>query len=87
MDEFHSKYHYVYILHSIPYPTQTYIGYTRNLRTRLIKHNSGTTIHTRKFHPWRIETAIAFSDKYKALAFERYLKSHSGKAFAGKRLV
>jgi len=28
----------------------------------------------------------AFPDKYKALAFEKYLKSHSGRAFAKKRL-
>ena len=28
----------------------------------------------------------AFPDKYKALAFEKYLKSHSSRAFANKRL-
>jgi len=28
----------------------------------------------------------AFPDKYKALAFEKYLKSHSGRAFTKKRL-
>jgi putative endonuclease len=31
-------------------------------------------------------TYLAFSDKAKALSFEKYLKSHSGKAFANKRL-
>jgi len=40
--------------------------------------------HTSKFLPWRIETAIAFRDKTKAAAFEKYLKSQSGRAFAGK---
>ncbi|MEN8254774.1 MAG: GIY-YIG nuclease family protein, partial [Verrucomicrobiota bacterium] len=29
----------------------------------------------------------AFADKHQALAFETYLKSHSGKAFASKRLI
>jgi hypothetical protein len=29
---------------------------------------------------------IAFCDKDKALLFEKYLNSHSGKAFANKRL-
>ena len=28
----------------------------------------------------------AFPDKHRALAFEKYLKSHSGRAFAKKRL-
>jgi hypothetical protein len=31
-------------------------------------------------------TYIAFSDEAKAIAFERYLKSASGRAFADKRL-
>ncbi|MFO7726463.1 MAG: GIY-YIG nuclease family protein [Oceanipulchritudo sp.] len=79
--------HSVYIIRSIPYPTQTYVGYTRNLEARLAAHNSGQSPHTRKYLPWTAETAISFSDKYTALAFERYLKSHSGKAFTSKRLL
>ncbi len=43
--------------------------------------------HTAKFSPWRIEFYCAFKQEDKALAFERYLKSHSGKAFASKRLL
>jgi hypothetical protein len=35
----------------------------------------------------RIAFYCAFQSKAKALAFERYLKSHSGKAFAAKRLL
>jgi len=31
-------------------------------------------------------TYIAFSDEQKAIEFERYLKSASGRAFANKRL-
>jgi hypothetical protein len=31
--------------------------------------------------------SIAFPDKTTAYAFERYLKSHSGRAFAKKRLT
>jgi hypothetical protein len=41
----------------------------------------------RKSHaPWVIETYLAFSDKKQALEFEKYLRSHSGKAFSSKRL-
>ena len=36
--------------------------------------------------PWRLITYIAFSDEAKAIAFERYLKTASGRAFAKKRL-
>jgi putative endonuclease len=35
---------------------------------------------------WQLTWYCAFPDKYKALAFEKYLKSHSGRAFANKRL-
>jgi len=37
--------------------------------------------------PIELVTYIAFTDKYKAFNFEKYLKSGSGKAFANKRLV
>jgi len=79
--------HTVYILRSIPFPQQTYIGYTTSLKNRLRHHNTSSSVHTRKFQPWKIEVAIRFPEKYRALAFERYLKSHSGKAFASKRLI
>jgi hypothetical protein len=39
-----------------------------------------------KYTPWRVVTYLAFSDENKAAAFERYLKSGSGHAFARKRL-
>jgi hypothetical protein len=39
-----------------------------------------------KYTPWRIKTAMAFTDRKKALDFEAYLKSASGRAFAKKRL-
>jgi predicted GIY-YIG superfamily endonuclease len=63
-----------------------YIGVTADLKRRLIEHNSGKSIHTSKFAPWRIVTYVAFSDRAKAASFERYVKSGSGHAFASKRL-
>lgn len=78
--------HYVYLLRSESAPAQTYVGYTTDLRTRLAAHNSGSTAHTSHYRPWNLATYLAFSNKGTALAFERYLKSHSGKAFAAKRL-
>jgi predicted GIY-YIG superfamily endonuclease len=78
--------YYVYLLGSIPYTDQTYVGFTENLKTRLAAHNHGQSPQTAKFKPWKIITYLAFKDKSAAIAFEKYLKSHSGKAFANKRL-
>jgi len=77
--------YYVYILRSIPYPNKTYTGHTINLKHRLTEHNSGECVHTNKFIPWQLCTYIAFDKKEKALVFEKYLKSGSGRAFAKKR--
>lgn len=78
--------HYVYLLRSISNPKQTYIGFTEDLKSRLSAHNHGQSPHTSKYKPWKLLTYIAFSERTKAIAFEKYLKSHSGKAFADKRL-
>ncbi len=77
---------YVYILQGIEFDEHFYVGFTDDLTARLDKHNAGEVSHTSKYGPWRIKTYIAFSDSEKALAFERYLKTGSGRAFAKKRL-
>jgi predicted GIY-YIG superfamily endonuclease len=81
-----NSFFYVYILQSEIDPSRFYTGFTRNLETRLKDHNTGKDPHTAKFRPWKVKTTIAFSDRQKALDFERYLKSPSGRAFARKRL-
>jgi predicted GIY-YIG superfamily endonuclease len=77
---------YVYLIESIGFPSETYIGLTNDLRKRIAAHNDGQANHTRKYKPWRLVTYLGFSDSEKAIAFERYLKSSSGRAFANKRL-
>lgn len=76
---------YDYILESLD-SLHFYIGITDDLRARLAKHNAGEVPHTSKYAPWRLKTYIAFSNAKQAVAFERYLKSASGRAFAKKRL-
>jgi putative endonuclease len=76
---------YVYILRSVRYPERYYIGIARDLRSRLKKHNGREVSHTSKYAPWTIKTYIAFSNDAKAFAFEKYLKTASGRAFAKKR--
>ena len=63
-----------------------YVGITDDLRARLAKHNAGAVPHTSKYGPWRIKTYVTFSNVEQAVAFEKYLKSPSGRAFSKKRL-
>ncbi|MET4802016.1 GIY-YIG nuclease family protein [Bradyrhizobium sp. LB11.1] len=74
---------YVYILQSLD-GEHFYVGITDDLRARLVKHNAGEVPHASKYGPWRIRTYFAFDDTARAVAFERYLKSGSGRAFAKK---
>ena len=78
--------HYVYLLESLSHPGQRYVGRTRDLKGRLQRHNAGASAHTAKHLPWRLVTDIAFADQARAIAFERYLKSGSGHAFAKRHL-
>ena len=75
---------YVYLIESAG-SAQRYVGLTTDLRQRLKAHNDGKSPHTSKFKGWRLITYVAFSERLKAEAFERYLKSGSGHAFARKR--
>ena len=78
---------YVYILQSERAPEQFYTGLADDLRLRLTQHNAGKSKHTAKYCPWVLINYTAFRDREKAVAFERYLKSGSGRAFANKRLI
>jgi putative endonuclease len=77
---------YVYILQSVANPDRYYSGITADLKARLAKHNAREVAHTSKYAPWKLKTYVAFSDEAQAFAFEKYLKSASGRAFAKKRL-
>jgi len=81
-----AKMHYVYLIESESTPGKRYIGYSDELRRRLVDHNSGKNVSTAPYRPWRLRTYLAFSTKAQALSFEHYLKSGSGHAFASNRL-
>lgn len=76
------KFYYVYILQSKKESKRYYIGFTEDLESRLKRHNQGQFSHTSKYIPWRLKTAIAFTDRKKALDFETYLKSPLGRSFS-----
>jgi len=81
MNNFH-----VYIIQSQRDANHFYTGYTENIEQRLSEHNSGKCVYTLRHQPWKFKTVLSFSNKQKALAFEKYLKTQSGRAFAKKRL-
>ena len=78
--------YYVYILTSQTYPDRFYTGFTRDIKKRLDHHNAGAVPATKPYAPWNIKTYVSFSNEQSARDFERYLKTHSGRAFARKRL-
>jgi predicted GIY-YIG superfamily endonuclease len=78
--------YYVYILKSIK-DNSYYYGSTENLKNRLSDHNSGKVTYTNGHRPYKLVWYCGFTEKSKALAFEKYLKSSSGHAFAKKRFI
>jgi putative endonuclease len=77
---------YVYILQSLTDSEHFYTDITDDLKARFSAHNSGAVTHTTKYRSWRIKSYIAFTNMARASAFEKYLKSGSGRAFAKARL-
>ncbi len=77
---------YVYILQSEADADRYYVGLTDDLKARVKRHDAGQVAHTSKYLPWRVKAYVGFNDEHQAVAFERYLKSASGRAFAKKRL-
>jgi len=76
---------YVYLLKCCD--GSVYTGCTNNLKNRIKRHNQGQVLATKNILPAEVITYIAFTDKYKAYAFERYLKLGSGRAFSKRHLV
>ncbi|MCK5632743.1 GIY-YIG nuclease family protein [bacterium] len=77
--------YYVYVIQSINNPQKRYIGSTSNINKRLATHNSGGSKYTKDFRPWKLILFLGIEDKYKAIAFEKYLKSGAGCEFAKRR--
>lgn len=69
---------YVYLLNSIDFPKEYYVGLTTSLKERVKQHNEGISTHTAKFRPWKVVVFVIEGD---ARRFEKYLKSGSGREF------
>jgi putative endonuclease len=73
---------FVYVLKSADPKPHFYVGSTSDVYARLADHNAGRCPHTARHRPWQLHVTIALPDEQRAVAFERYLKSGSGRAFA-----
>ncbi|MCF8346575.1 MAG: GIY-YIG nuclease family protein [Bacteroidales bacterium] len=75
---------YVYLLKCSD--NTIYTGHTQDLEERLRRHKKGDNTYTKYRLPVELVFYASFPDKYKAIVFESYLKSGSGRAFAKRHL-
>ena len=73
---------FVYVMRNADKSPHFYVGLTADVNARLADHNAGRCPHTASRRPWERHVLIEFSDEERAIRFERYLKSGSGRAFA-----
>lgn len=73
---------FVYVLKNAESKPRFYTGLTSDIDARLTDHNAGRCPHTAKHRPWQHHVVIEFPDEHRAVRFEQYLKSGSGRAFA-----
>ena len=76
--------HYVY---SLKCKNGYYTGCASDLKDRMARHEKGHVNATKNRLPVKLDFYIAFSDKYKAFNFEKYLKSGSGRVFIKKHFI
>jgi len=76
---------YTYILQSKK-NGELYVGYTEDLKKRLVEHNQGLNLSTKRYAPWKIiyyEACINIKD---AKRREGYLKTTQGGRLLKRRL-
>ena len=75
---------YVYVLQNNQ--GKWYIGSTKDLRKRILRHNSGKNKSTRYSGPWKLIYYESPLNKKDARAREKYLKSGMGRRYLKNRL-
>ena len=72
----------VYVLKNAEPKPRFYVGLTSDIRGRLEDHNAGRGPHAARHRPWQLHVVIVFPDEARAIRFQHYLKSGSGREFA-----
>ena len=66
--------YYVYMLKSLGIKSVTYVGYTKDLKTRIKLHNSGKGAKFTKGRKWKLIYKEVIKSKSKAISREHQLK-------------
>ena len=77
--------YYVYVLYSYQ-DYKYYIGYTENLKGRMVQHQNGDVPATSYRRPLKLIYFEGCLNQSDALKREKYLKTHYGRMFLKKRL-
>ena len=77
--------HYTYVLKSL-IDNKLYVGYTNDLKVRIIAHNSGKVMSTKGRIPFELVYFEACLDKSKALKREKYFKTGFGRNYLKNRI-
>ncbi len=75
---------YVYVLQNNT--RKWYIGSTKDLRKRILRHNSGENRSTKYGIPWKLIYCEIGLNKQDTKAREKYLKSGMGRRYIKNRL-
>jgi len=78
---------YVYLLYSL-HDKGFYIGYTKNIEERILRHNNnGEVASTKNRRPLKLIYCEAYINKADAKGREVFLKSGAGRRFLKKQLI
>ena len=68
--------YYVYMLQSKSDKPVTYVGYTNNLKKRIILHNSGKGAKFKSGRKWMLIYKEKYKSKKEAISRENYIKKN-----------
>lgn len=71
-------FYYVYILHN-PKKNFIYIGYSEDLKQRVVSHNNSEVTSTKAYKPLKLIFYEAYLSKSDAKRREKYLKTNKGR--------
>jgi len=69
--------YYVYVSQSLK-NGNLYIGYTTNLKRRILEHNNQQNFSTKPYAPWKIIFFEGYLEEKDAKRREKYLKTNQG---------
>ena len=76
---------YTYVIESIK-SRELYVGYTNNLKRRIVEHNRGYNFSTKQKSPWKLIYYEACINEDDAKRREKYFKTSQGRRLLKRRL-